>query len=193
MTEPVTLIPNYIPAEIASEMFDALCLGLAWERRDTAPRSEYWTNTYDRPYTYGTGAGQRTYEAQPSHAIIDMLGDRIASDTGHFLEGCFLNMYLNGLDALGWHADDDKGIDHSKPIAVVTLGQGRALRYKSQVKGSHPTEVFLGNGSLLLMHAGMQFTHFHMIPQVRDPIGARISLTYRGLVPASDFSARLEG
>lgn len=179
----VTYVPGFVPEMFAMEMFQRLQDDLAWERRPSAPRSEYWTNTYDRPYTYGDGPGQRTYQARPSHEIIDMVGDLISAVTGAFLEGCFLNMYHDGADALGWHADDDPGIDHSKPIAVVTLGQGRALRYKEQIKGSHPTEVFLEPGSLLLMHAGMQQTHFHMIPSVKDRvIGPRISLTYRGLV-----------
>lgn len=51
--------------------------------------------------------------------------------------GCFLNMYEDGTDALGWHADDDPSIDHDKPIAVVTLGQGRMIHYRGKdEKGS---------------------------------------------------------
>lgn len=183
MTDPVTYIPGFLGADVATQTFEKLRDELAWERRVSAPRSEYWTNLYDRPYTYGRDAGLRTYEARPSHWCIDVIREKILEDCGAALEGCFLNHYLDGNDALGWHADDDKGIDHTKPIAVVTLGQGRALRYKPQIKGSHPTEVFLEHGSLLLMHAGMQHTHFHMIPKVEDRvIGPRISLTYRGLV-----------
>ena len=183
MTDPVKYTAGFIPAPVAGFIFDTLKDELAWERRETAPRSEYWTNTLNRPYTYGRGAGERTYLAHPSHPMIDMIGDSISAGIGTFLEGCFLNMYLDGKDALGWHADDDPGIDHSKPIAVVTLGEGRALRYKSQEPGSHPIEVFLEPGSLLLMNAGMQQTHYHMIPPVKDrEIGPRISLTFRGLI-----------
>lgn len=182
MTEPVTYDPHFLPPALARTLFTALRDQLLWERRDGAPRSEYWTNLFDMPYTYGNGVGQRTYAAQPGHALIDAIRHKLRDRNVPVLEGCFLNMYLDGTDALGWHADDDEKIDHTKPIAVVTLGEGRALRYKSVIKGSHPTEVFLEPGSLLLMHAGMQQTHKHMIPRVDDRvIGPRISLTYRGL------------
>jgi hypothetical protein len=33
----------------------------------------------------------------------------------------FLNGYGTNRDWLGWHADDDSGIDHTYPIAGVTL------------------------------------------------------------------------
>jgi alkylated DNA repair dioxygenase AlkB len=91
-------------------------------------------------------------------------------------------MYEDGNDSLGWHADDDPGIDHTRPIAVITLGQGREIWFKENVKGSHPQRLFLEPGSLLLMHAGMQSTHLHSIPKAAREIGPRISMTYRGLV-----------
>ncbi|AFU88099.1 alkylated DNA repair [Caulobacter phage CcrColossus] len=199
MTAPVTYIADFIPPGIVSALFDSLRSELAWQRRvmrnvrivdgvehvteQPVPRAEYWTNTFNRPYTYGRGAGIRTYQPQPDHEIIGNLRSALEAQHNSYLEGCFLNMYENGRDALGWHADDDPGIDHSKPIAVITLGQGRELRYKAQEPGSHPISIFLEPGSLLLMHAGMQQTHYHMIPAVKDrEIGTRISLTYRGLI-----------
>lgn len=181
MDSPVIYCPDFVSPAFGATAFHRLRDELAWERRETAPRSEYWTNLFDRPYTYGSGAGQRTYQAQPSHPIIDEIRDSMFSD-GTVLEGCFLNLYNDGTDALGWHADDDPGINHDKPIAVLTLGQGRAIQFKSQIRGSHPQELFLADGSLLLMRPGMQQTHFHRIPKVDAEIGARISLTYRGLV-----------
>jgi alkylated DNA repair dioxygenase AlkB len=181
VSAPVTYVPDFVSPAVGATAFERLRAELAWERRETAPRSEYWTNLFNRPYTYGRGAGERTYQAQASHPIIDEIRDTMFAD-GTILEGCFLNLYNDGTDALGWHADDDPGINHSKPIAVLTLGQGRAIQLKSQMPGSHPEEVFLAAGSLLLMHAGMQQTHYHRIPKVVTEIGPRISLTYRGLL-----------
>lgn len=182
MSAPVTYIAEFLVGDAATQAYLTLRDELAWERRDTAPRSEYWTNTFGRPYTYGRGKGERTYESQPSHAIIDFLRDEIAAAHGPSLEGCFLNYYHDGSDALGWHADDDPGIDHDRPIAVITVGAGREIQFKSQVPGSHPQSQFLAPGSLLLMHPGMQQTHYHRIPRVDGMTEGRISLTYRGLV-----------
>ncbi|USN14100.1 alpha-ketoglutarate-dependent dioxygenase [Brevundimonas phage vB_BpoS-Papperlapapp] len=182
---PVVYFDDFISEPIRDAAFLMLRDGLAWERRETAPRSEYWTNTFERDYTYGEGPGRRTYEARPSHPFIDVCRDQIEVEAGVRLEGCFLNLYHNGSDGLGWHADDDPKIDHNRPIAVITLGEGRDIAFKRNVKGAHPERMFLESGSLLIMRPGMQQTHLHAIPKVegRD-IGPRISLTFRGLVPA---------
>lgn len=184
-TAPIAYFEDFISPESRDGAFAMLREGLQWERRDNAPRSEYWTNTFDRPYTYGQGAGVRTYEARPSHPVIDLFRDQIEVEAGVRLEGCFLNLYLDGSDSLGWHADDDPKIDHNRPIAVITLGSGRDIAFKAQTPGSHPERLFLEPGSLLLMRPGMQQTHYHAIPKVKPgepPVGPRISLTYRGLV-----------
>jgi alkylated DNA repair dioxygenase AlkB len=183
LTAPVTYIPEFLTPLTSMAFHRQLRDELDWERREGAPRYEYWTNTFGRPYTYGRDLGRRTYEARYPHWLVDDARQRIQTQCGDFLEGCFLNRYVDGRDALGWHSDDDPSIDHTKPIAVITVGAGRAIQFKSQESGSHPVEQFLEPGSLLLMHAGMQSTHFHRIPKVGAVVGERISLTFRGLLP----------
>jgi alkylated DNA repair dioxygenase AlkB len=189
---PVTYLPNFLTPILAQEVFELLRDELDWERRESAPRSEYWTNTFGRDYTYGRGAGVRTYQARKTHPEINFVRGLIHLREKVVLEGCFLNYYLDGSDSLGWHADDDPAIDHSKPIAVVTLGTGRDIAIKAQEKGAHPQRFFLEPGSLLLMHPGMQQTHYHSIPKADVATGPRISMTYRGLVakPPSEGDPR---
>ncbi len=176
---PVTYIKNFIGNP--DEVFDALWNELNWEHRPTTPRREYWTNTFSRSYTYGRGVGERTYESRPTHAAIEAVSDALEAELGFRYEGCFLNGYATSKDALGFHADDDPNIDHSRPIAVVTVGDGRDIECRAK-EGGDKLRVFLEPGSLFLMHAGMQDTHLHRIPKagfvVKRP---RISLTYRGL------------
>lgn len=172
--------------------FDRLWNELNWEKRPDAPRREYWTNPYERPYTYGRGAGERTYQSQDSHELIDLGRNLIKSIHGVYLAGCFLNGYETARDWLGWHADDDPNIDHSKPIAIITVGQSRAIQFRHVItpadkdrKGEYGpvSEQMLDSGSLCLMDAGMQFTHQHRIPKAGIVVQPRISLTYRGLIP----------
>lgn len=188
-TSPVTYIPGFIADH--ENWFSRLWEELAWEKRPDAPRKEYWTNPMNRPYTYGRGAGERTYEAQPDHDLISAGRLAIYARFGDTLEGCFLNGYGTSRDWLGWHADDDPGIDHSKPIAVITVGQGRPIEFREVLEPKTeaakavygPVErVMLESGSLLLMHGGMQATHEHRIPKLGHEVKPRISLTYRGLV-----------
>ena len=187
-TSPVTYIPGFVPEHAA--LFARLWEELDWERRPDAPRREYWTNPEGRSYTYGSGAGVRTYGARPPHILVDAARDRLALAHGHLLEGCFLNGYEGKRDWLGWHADDDPGIEHSKPIAVITVGQGRNIQFREILVARTPDAkavhgpvrtVMLEPGSLLLMHPGMQSTHEHRIPKADFEAKPRISLTFRGL------------
>ncbi len=183
----------------AVNAFETLWTGLVWERRSDAPRYEYWTNVLERAYTYGTGNGIRTYEARPSNAIIDFIKLDLSERLGFLYEGCFLNGYdstKQKQDWLGWHEDDDLGINHDRPIAIVTLygKESAALRkiaFREKLGIDATTgkmtygpveEVFLENGSLMLMPAGFQSKYQHSIPKMANAWDSRISLTYRSLI-----------
>ena len=177
MSAPVSYKPGFLRDPDAA--FEALWNGLDWERR-THRRIEYWTNTLDRPYTYGSGLGARTYEPRPTHPVITEVSELLHGELGFTYEGCFLNGYENSRSGLTWHADDDDKIDHTRPIAVVTVGGGRMIQFLNKATGEKG-EQFLEPGSLLLMAPGMQDTHLHQIPKVGHEVKPRISLTFRGL------------
>ena len=179
MNMPVTYTPNFIAD--SDTVFDMLWNELDWERREFTPRREYWTNTFERPYTYGRDIGARTYYPRPSHVMIDTVSDKLEEYLGFRYIACFLNGYENGKDALGFHSDDDPGIDHSRPIAVVTVGAGRMIQFMEKATGEKG-EQFLEPGSLLLMLPGMQDTHLHRIPKAGYIVKPRISLTFRSLI-----------
>ena len=174
---------EYLPGFVADQMgvFDALWAELDWERRPDAPRREYWTNVLGRDYSYGHGAGRRTYSSRPTHPAVEAVADALEARMGWRYEGMFANGYENERDGLGWHADDDPAIDHTRPIAVVTVGAGRDIQFKP-IAGGEAEKLFLDPGSLLLMRAGMQGTHLHRIPKASFRAAPRVSLTFRGLV-----------
>lgn len=177
---PVTYIPNFVSN--SDEVFERLWNELAWVHR-TARRREYWTNKFNRSYSYGSEVSGGSYEPQPSHPVIDDVTALLVPVVGFEYEACFLNGYPEARSGLEWHADDDVNIDQSRPIAVVTVGGARAIQFKEKgAPNSDKEEVMLEPGSLLLMHSGMQDTHYHRIPKagyvIKKP---RISLTYRGL------------
>jgi hypothetical protein len=190
-------IPNFVSADRAGEMFSELWNGLSWERRGDAPRREYWTNIFGRDYSYGRGAGLRTYHSQNSHHAIDECALALINHPEVLVdfEGCFLNGYEDAHDWLGWHEDDDPGINHERPIAIVTLygGEGvdtpRSIQFREKlgvVDGKmtygEVVDLPLEQGSLCLMPAGFQATHQHRIPKAGFQTKSRISLTFRSLI-----------
>ena len=184
MNVPIEYIPNFVPNP--GLVFDRLWMELGWVQRDQTPRLEYYCNDSGLPYTYGRGAGVRTYHAQPYHPLILEIRIDLQMLTGTVFEVCFLNGYRDGSDQLGWHADDSPEMDDARPIAIVSFGAKREIYFRPQNDKLAVEKLWLESGSLCLMKAGMQDTHFHRIPKSSvNNCGPRLSLTFRGLVRES--------
>ncbi len=92
---------------------------------------------------------------------------------------CLMNLYRDGKDSNGWHADNEKELGINPIIASVTFGQERFfyLKYKTNKVLKH--KILLGHGSLLLMKGSTQYYWLHQLPKTARPIGERINLTFR--------------
>ncbi len=177
---PITYIPTFFDKR--DSYFARLSSELAWVHRDSTPRHEYYVNDFGVPYFYGTKEFGRTYEAQPTHPVIQEIRDLIQAKTGEVYEVCFLNRYMNQRDQLGWHADNSPEMDDARSIAIVSLGVEREIMFRSLATPDDAVRMKLGHGSLCLMNPGMQDTHQHRIPKAGFVCGERISLTFRGYV-----------
>lgn len=178
MSPPIIYVPTFITDPDAA--FQALRDELAWVRRDSTPRSEYYVSKANVPYTYGRGRGVREYLPQPNHPVIENMVTLLSPHAG--FEVCFLNRYHTQSDHLGWHADDSPEMDDARPIAIVSLGVEREIWFCPKDDTNDVTKLKLQHGSLCLMSAGMQDTHMHRIPKAGFSCGERISLTFRGYV-----------
>lgn len=165
----------------ADAALQTLLEDLAWERRESTPRGEYYCNDHGVPYTYGSGRGVRTYYPRPYHPTINAIRVLVEREVGCILDVCFLNRYDDQRDQLGWHADDSPEMDDTRPIVVVSLGAEREIWFKER-GSTDVTKILLGNGSLLAMPPGFQDTHLHRIPKCSKGCGVRVSLTFRGYV-----------
>lgn len=175
---PITYRPGFVADP--SAVLERLWSDLDWQKRDSTPRREYYCNDIPVPYTYGTGAGVRTYEVQPWHEDILAIKKMVEAALGTTFEVCFLNGYADARDHLGWHADDSPEMDDNRPIAIVTLGAEREIWFCPREDRNEVSRQLLESGSLCVMAPGMQDTHLHRIPKAGRECGPRISLTFRG-------------
>lgn len=182
LTQSAMYVPGVFSPDQAEQMFATLRAELNWVRVDSTPRSEYYCNEINVPYTYGRGAGIRTYAPQPWHPTLLRIKQEVERILLLRFEVCFLNMYDDSRDHLGWHADDSPEMDDARPIVIVTLGAARPIQFRSNADPSAIDQVVLESGSMCVMPAGMQDTHQHRIPKVGHDVGGRISLTFRGYV-----------
>lgn len=148
----------------------------------TEARMEYFMSDIPRSYTYGNGLHAREYVSNEYSKEVLEIQNLLNKDHNANYNVCFLNRYNNQRNQLGWHADDSPSMDFDHPISVVSFGAEREIWWKLKGEtGIVPTyqRQKLENGSLFIMPAGFQRTHFHRIPRADREVGVRISLTFR--------------
>ncbi len=92
---------------------------------------------------------------------------------------CLLNLYRNGQDSNGWHADNEKELGTNPIIASVSFGAERMFKLKHRQDKSLKKDLVLQHGSLLIMKDETQHKWLHQIPKTKKEVGKRINLTFR--------------
>ncbi|MCF8320244.1 MAG: alpha-ketoglutarate-dependent dioxygenase AlkB [Flavobacterium sp.] len=90
-----------------------------------------------------------------------------------------LNLYNNGNDKMGWHADDEKELGTNPIIASVSLGETRRFDIKHKHNKDLQFKFELTSGSLLIMRGALQHHWVHQIPAQKKVKNPRINLTFR--------------
>lgn len=168
------------PAEAArlhGELLDSVCWQEEWlrlyGRRVRVPRLLAWFGDRGLNYRY---AG-RDHGAEGWHAALTGVRRRLESALGLSFNFVLLNRYRDGADYMGWHTDDERG--HGRWVASVSLGAAR--RFLVRLDGeSRARQLDLEEGSLLVLDGRLR----HSLPRSRRPVGERLNLTFRQVVPS---------
>jgi alkylated DNA repair dioxygenase AlkB len=99
----------------------------------------------------------------------------------HQFTSALLNLYRNGNDSNGWHADNEKELGKNPVIASLSLGSSRLFQFKHRKLKDQKYKLILEHGSLLLMKGEMQHYWVHQIPKTKKEVGERINLTFRSI------------
>jgi alkylated DNA repair dioxygenase AlkB len=93
------------------------------------------------------------------------------------------NRYRDGRDAMGWHSDDEPELGPAPVIASVSLGASRRFVLKHRDDPAQKLALELDHGSLLVMAGATQRHYKHALPRTARPVGERINLTFRHILP----------
>jgi len=174
--------PLYTPNYLDCDLFQTLFEEVNWLER-TPVRKEAFMSLSPLSYTYGSGRGAREYNSTEFHTLVLSIMNKINYDRGTSYDICFLNLYADETNHLGWHADDSPEMDPNHPISVVSFGEVRPIWWR---ENSHKGEIPAKNrqalepGSLFVMPPGFQQKYQHKIPKgSRKGMSPRISLTFR--------------
>lgn len=119
----------------------------------------------------------------PWSPAVAALKATVETLAGASFNGVLLNLYRDGADSMGWHADDETELGPEPVIASVSLGAVRRMRFKP--KRHHRAETLgldLPGGSVLVMRGGTQQNWLHAVSKTARPVGPRINLTFRRIV-----------
>jgi alkylated DNA repair dioxygenase AlkB len=153
---------------------------VVYGRRHPTPRLCCWVADPGCAYRYSA-------LVQPITAwtpLLSLLRQRLEQALSVRFNSLLLNRYRSGADRMGWHADDEAELDPESPIASLSLGVSRTLRFRprpgSVLAAAEATfAIHLADGDLLVMEPPTQAHWQHALPPRLRVRGERLNLTFR--------------
>lgn len=177
--------PAFFPVLEADALFALLFESVPWKQESTPgrkfPRLTAWFADPGVSYSY-SGV---THEAIPWTPELLAVKARVESAAGTSWNSLLLNLYRDGRDSIGFHADDEPELGMNPIIGSVSLGAERKFVLKHPASGEK-VEMNLPHGSLLVMGGASQHHWRHGVPKTKRPVGPRINLTFRRILSYRD-------
>ncbi|RZS93115.1 alpha-ketoglutarate-dependent dioxygenase AlkB family protein [Aquimarina brevivitae] len=179
----VAYYPNLIAPGQALNYYNTLLKEVPWQQDDikvfgkvySQPRLTALYGNNEKPYSYSN----ITMKPLPFTPLLLKLKEKVEQHTSANFTTCLLNLYRDGRDSNGWHADDEKELGEHPIIASVSLGASRWFHLKHKKNKELKTKILLESGSLLLMQGETQKNWLHQIPKSKKVTDPRINLTFR--------------
>lgn len=139
------------------------------------PRLVRWYATAPHmSYTY-SGLTLEPVEFSPA---MDALRLRLKEQLGVPFLTCLANIYRDGNDSVGLHADAERVLGVDPTIVSISLGVHRTFRLIRK-DGMGSVSVPLGGGDMLVMTGATQRRWRHDVPKEPGVKEKRVSLTFR--------------
>lgn len=177
----------YCPPE-ADRLFDDFYRTLDWQEEAVlifgkackVPRLMCWYGDPETIYRY-SGVAHRPLPCTGELAAVKA---RIELCSGYAFNSVLANLYRDGRDSMGYHADNEKELGINPAIASLSLGDSRLFRLRHK-KRRENLDIVLERGDLLVMAGTLQHHWLHALPKTRQVKHPRINLTFRRILPTS--------
>lgn len=176
------LHPQFLDTNLAEGAFLELLNANPWESHEivvfghkhTEPRLSTWHADDGIRYTYSN----RERTPVPWTPLLLRLRDLCERVCGSTFNSVLVNLYRDGKDGMGWHADDEKENGYEPTIASLSLGASRRFDFQHRFL-KRVESVQLHDGDLVVMSGASQSHWLHRIAKTKRPVGPRINLTFR--------------
>lgn len=178
--------PAWLERHAADAVLGSLIEEVEWERHAITmfgrsvpqPRLLHFQGEGDVRYRYSGD----TYTARPWHPLVARIRERLEGECGERFNSALLNLYRDGRDSMGWHADDEPELGPEPVIASVSLGSARRFVLRNNDDHRRKMEISPAHGSLIVMGGDLQHHWQHQVPKTRKIVGARVNLTFRKIL-----------
>ena len=174
------LFPKFLEPTQTSQIFQQIMDETPWEARHIIlfgkevpqPRLACWYG--DLAYSY-SGI---TLDPRPMTPTLLEVKQRCEEVASAQFNSVLVNLYRDGQDSMGLHADDEPELGAVPVIASVSFGGERNFRLRHR-KSKELQQVSLASGSLLVMSGLSQECWMHDVPKTKKFVEPRINLTFR--------------
>jgi len=142
------------------------------------PRYSSWHGDAYTNYTY---SGLKM-QPKPWNKGLNFIKQKVNEIAGLNFNSVLLNWYRDGIDSMGWHADDEKELGQNPVIASVNFGATRRFLVRRKDNHKEKIEIALKHGTLLIMSGEMQHYWQHSVPKEKKVGEDRLNLTFRVIV-----------
>ncbi|RMZ59376.1 alpha-ketoglutarate-dependent dioxygenase AlkB [Chryseobacterium nematophagum] len=189
--EPLNVIPydgtvlyygEVFPKKQSDFFYDYLFNHISWEHDEAiifgklilTKRKVAWFGEKSFEYTYS----KRTKYAKPWTSELLELKQKCEEVSGETYNSCLLNLYHDGSEGMAYHSDGEKDLKKHGAISSLTFGAERKFLFKHK-QTKEKVEIFLENGSLLVMKGTTQDHWLHRLPPTTKVKTPRVNLTFR--------------
>ncbi len=179
------LFKKFYCAQKSDQLFAAFETGLAWQEEDIfifghwhkVPRLMCWYGDPDAYYHY-SGVD---HQPRPWTPELQLVRAEVEKQCRCAFNSVLANLYRDGRDSMGCHADDEKELGLNPVIASLSLGDERLFKLRHK-KRKETLDIILDHGDLLVMAGALQRHWLHSVPKTRNFKKPRINLTFRKIL-----------
>ena len=186
----ILFMRNFLTPTEAKHYFNLLQNNISWKQEEVrfygktypVPRKTAWYGYEGFNYSY---SGITCFPEVWTKELLEIKSQIEQFIPEEDFTSVLLNLYSNGNDKMGWHADNEKELGINPTIASVSLGETRRFDIKNKNNSELQYKFELTSGSLLIMRGALQHHWIHQIPAQKKVKNARINLTFRTIKKAS--------
>ena len=181
----IILDESFLNLSETNNLYERCLNDISWQsskikmfgKKINIPRLECWYGDNGCEYTY-SGKSLKRFEF-PSF-LLD-LRKRIEKKANTTFNSVLANLYRDGQDSMGFHADDEKELGNNPVIASISLGENRPIIFQNK-KTKEKMAFDQPSGSLLIMQGQTQAHWKHAINKSKKINKPRINLTFRNII-----------